>query len=164
MLGFFSTASTTGSAWAAKTNHRCLLTNRTWQAAAGMGENGLSAWRLSCHKGRTHRELRRCAIINFWGEFLFPSVGRMYNPVGHSSVQICWNVPGEEWIASYRKLLKRCICSISRYGNEAWTFLKVDQILLESFEMWCWRRMHKIRWPDRVKNEVFFFLVRLYNS
>ena len=33
--------------------------------------------------------------------------------------------------------------NISRYGNEAWTFLKVDQTLLESFEMWCWRRMHK---------------------
>jgi hypothetical protein len=33
--------------------------------------------------------------------------------------------------------------NISRYGNEAWTFLKVDQTFLESFEMWCWRRMHK---------------------
>ena len=34
----------------------------------------------------------------------------------------------EEWIASYRKLVKRSICSISLYGTEAWTFLKVDQI------------------------------------
>jgi hypothetical protein len=24
---------------------------------------------------------------------------------------------------------------------------------VESFEMWCWRRMEKIGWIDRVKNE-----------
>jgi len=34
----------------------------------------------------------------------------------------------EDWIASYRKLVKRSICSISLYGTEDWTFLKVDQI------------------------------------
>jgi hypothetical protein len=30
---------------------------------------------------------------------------------------------------------------------------KVDQKYLESFEMWCWRRMEKISWTDRVRNE-----------
>ena len=25
---------------------------------------------------------------------------------------------------------------------------------LESFEMWCWRRMEKISWTDHVRNEV----------
>jgi hypothetical protein len=29
----------------------------------------------------------------------------------------------------------------------------VDQNHLESFEMWCWRRMEKISWTDHVKNE-----------
>jgi hypothetical protein len=24
---------------------------------------------------------------------------------------------------------------------------------LESFEMWCWRRMEKISWTDHVRNE-----------
>ena len=24
---------------------------------------------------------------------------------------------------------------------------------LESFEMWCWRRMEKIKWPEKVTNE-----------
>jgi hypothetical protein len=31
---------------------------------------------------------------------------------------------------------------------------KVDQKYLESFEMWCWRRIKTIIWTDRVKNEV----------
>jgi len=25
---------------------------------------------------------------------------------------------------------------------------------LESFEMWCWKRMEKITWAERVENEV----------
>jgi hypothetical protein len=45
------------------------------------------------------------------------------------------------------------IWSIALYGAETLTLRKVDQKYLESFEMWCWRRM-KIIWTDRVRNEV----------
>jgi hypothetical protein len=31
---------------------------------------------------------------------------------------------------------------------------KLDQKYLDSFEMWCWRRMEKISWTDRVNNEA----------
>ena len=30
----------------------------------------------------------------------------------------------------------------------------IDQKHLESFEMWCWRRMEKISWTHHVRNEV----------
>jgi hypothetical protein len=30
---------------------------------------------------------------------------------------------------------------------------KVDQKDLEGFEMWCWTRVEKISWTDRVRNE-----------
>jgi hypothetical protein len=39
------------------------------------------------------------------------------------------------------------------YGAETWALRKVDQKYLESFEIWCWRRMEKISWTDRVRNE-----------
>jgi len=53
-----------------------------------------------------------------------------------------------------RKELVKCyIWSIALYDAETWTLWAVDQKLLESFEMWCWRRMEKIRWTDRVRNE-----------
>jgi hypothetical protein len=35
-----------------------------------------------------------------------------------------------------------------------WTFRKVNQKHLDSFEMWCWRRKKKIGCGDRAKNEV----------
>jgi hypothetical protein len=40
------------------------------------------------------------------------------------------------------------------YGAETWTLRKADQKYLESFEMWCWRRLEKMSWTDRVRNEV----------
>ena len=39
------------------------------------------------------------------------------------------------------------------FRTENWTLWKVDQKYLESFEVWCWRRMEKISWTDRVRNE-----------
>ena len=38
------------------------------------------------------------------------------------------------------------------YGAESWTLRKVDQKYLESFGIWCWRRM-KLSWTDRMRNE-----------
>jgi len=39
------------------------------------------------------------------------------------------------------------------YGAETWTLRAAYQKCLESFEMWCWRRMEKISWTDYVRNE-----------
>ena len=36
----------------------------------------------------------------------------------------------------------------------------VDQKHLESFEMWCWRRMEKISWTDHVRNEEVLLRVK----
>jgi hypothetical protein len=49
--------------------------------------------------------------------------------------------------------MKCYIWNTSLYGAENWTLLKVDRKYLESFEMWCWRRMEKISWTDRMRNE-----------
>ena len=37
------------------------------------------------------------------------------------------------------------------YGSET---KKIGAKYLDSFEMWCWRRMEKIEWPEKVINEV----------
>jgi hypothetical protein len=50
-------------------------------------------------------------------------------------------------------LVKCYIWGIALYGAETWTLRVVDQKQLESFEMWCWRRIEKIRWTDYVRNE-----------
>ena len=50
--------------------------------------------------------------------------------------------------------------SIALYGAETWTLRAVDQKHLESFEMWCWRRMEKISWTDHVRNEDVLLRVK----
>jgi hypothetical protein len=45
------------------------------------------------------------------------------------------------------------------YGAETWTLRAVDQKHLESFEMWCWRRM-EISWIDHVRNEEVLLRVK----
>ena len=52
-----------------------------------------------------------------------------------------------------KKLLKCYVWSMALYGAETWTLRATDPKRLESFEMWCWRRMEKISWTDHVRNE-----------
>jgi hypothetical protein len=52
-----------------------------------------------------------------------------------------------------KKLARRCFWSIVLYGAEIWILWEVDQKYLENFEMWCWRRMGKISWTDRLKHK-----------
>jgi hypothetical protein len=49
--------------------------------------------------------------------------------------------------------VKCYIWRIALYGAEIWTLRAIDQKQMESFEMWCWRRMKKVSWTDRVRNE-----------
>jgi hypothetical protein len=51
-----------------------------------------------------------------------------------------------------KKLVKCYTWNIALYGAETWTLRVVDQKHLESFEMWCWRRM-EISWTEHVRNE-----------
>jgi hypothetical protein len=59
-----------------------------------------------------------------------------------------------------KKLIQCYIWSIALYGAETSTLRKVDQKYLKSFEMWCWRRMEKVSWTDRVRNEEVLHRVK----
>ena len=54
-----------------------------------------------------------------------------------------------------KKLVRCYVWSIALHGSETWTLRKLERKYshLENFEMWCWRRMEKIKWPDKVTNE-----------
>jgi len=52
-----------------------------------------------------------------------------------------------------KKLVKCYIWNMALCGAETWTLRSADQKYLESFKMWCWRRMEKISWTDHVRNE-----------
>ena len=59
-----------------------------------------------------------------------------------------------------KKLVKCYVWSIALYGAETWTLRAMDEKHLESFEMWCWRRMEKISWTDHVSNKEVLLRVK----
>jgi len=54
-----------------------------------------------------------------------------------------------------KNLLKTYIWSIMLYGCKTWTIVRVEMRNKEAFEMWCYRKMEKISWTDRITNEEF---------
>ena len=49
------------------------------------------------------------------------------------------------------------VCKIvAVYGSEAWTQGNNEERVVNAFETWCWRRVLKIKWTDRIKNDVVF--------
>ena len=61
---------------------------------------------------------------------------------------------------SGNKLPNCYIWCIAFYGAESRTPPRDDQKYLESFKTRCWRRMEKISWNDRVRNEEVFHRVK----
>src|SRR2546425_12585326 len=53
------------------------------------------------------------------------------------------------------KILNCYVFSILNYGCESWTWNKAMCKKVNAFEFWCYRRMLKIGWSDKVKNEIF---------
>ena len=50
-------------------------------------------------------------------------------------------------------LVKTMVFPKVLYGAESWTVKKRMTKKLDSFELWCWRRVLKVSWKDRKTNE-----------
>jgi hypothetical protein len=55
-----------------------------------------------------------------------------------------------------KKLIKSCIWSVALCGSEAWTLGKNEFSVVNAFETWSWRRMLKIKWTERIRNDEVF--------
>ncbi|GFR59245.1 endonuclease-reverse transcriptase [Elysia marginata] len=45
------------------------------------------------------------------------------------------------------------IFSVFNYGCEAWTYSKSVQKKIQTFEMWCYRRLLKVPWIEKKTNK-----------
>ena len=51
------------------------------------------------------------------------------------------------------RLLNALVFPIASYGCETWVLKKSDKRRLQSFEIWCYRRVLRISWTERITNE-----------
>ncbi|KAL4092013.1 hypothetical protein QTP88_026596 [Uroleucon formosanum] len=73
-----------------------------------------------------------------------------------------FNVYVEQAIRDIKQKLEEQMIGVVKgalYGCETWTLNKKDETALEAFEMWCWRKMEKIKWTELKTNEEVLDLV-----
>ena len=52
------------------------------------------------------------------------------------------------------RLIRALVFPVVLYGCERWTLSRADRRRLDSFELWCWRRMLRISWTAKVTNSL----------
>ena len=50
-------------------------------------------------------------------------------------------------------LVKAMVFPVVMYGCESWTGKKAEGRRIDAFELWCWRRLLRVRWTARIANQ-----------
>ena len=50
-------------------------------------------------------------------------------------------------------LVKAMVFPVVMYGCESWTIRKAEHQRIDSFELWCWRRLLRVPWTARRSNQ-----------
>ena len=50
-------------------------------------------------------------------------------------------------------ILKAMVFSVVMYGCEIWIIKKVEHQRIDSFKLWCWRRLLRVLWTTRKSNQ-----------
>ena len=51
------------------------------------------------------------------------------------------------------RLVKAMVFPVVMYGRELWTIKKAEHQRIDAFEVWCWRRLLRVRWTARRSNQ-----------
>ena len=50
--------------------------------------------------------------------------------------------------------VKAMVFPVVMYGCESWTVKKAECRRIDAFELWCWRRLLRVRWTARRSNSI----------
>ena len=50
---------------------------------------------------------------------------------------------------------KAMVFQVVMYVCESWTIKKGERRRIDAFELWCWRRLLRVRWTARRSNQSF---------
>ena len=51
-------------------------------------------------------------------------------------------------------LVKAMVFPVAMYGCESWTVKKAERQRIDTFELWCWRRLLRVPWTARRSNQL----------
>ena len=50
-------------------------------------------------------------------------------------------------------LIKAMVFTVVMYGYESWTVKKAEHRRIDTFELWCWRKLLRVPWTARRSNQ-----------
>ena len=76
--------------------------------------------------------------------------------LGRSAMNGLRNIIHDKGVRTMTKmrLVNALVFPIVLYGCESWAMTKADRRRIDAFELWCWRRVLRISWTDRVTNKT----------
>ena len=51
------------------------------------------------------------------------------------------------------RLVKAMVFPVVMYGCESWTIKKAEHQRIDTFELWCWRRLLRVPWTAKRSNQ-----------
>ena len=60
---------------------------------------------------------------------------------------------GPNALSTKVRLVKAMVFPVVMYGCESWTIKKAELRRIDSFELWCWRRLSRVPWTARRSNQ-----------
>ena len=60
---------------------------------------------------------------------------------------------GDVTLPTKVRLVKAMVFPVVMYGCESWTMKKAECWRIDSFELWCWRRLLRVPWTARRSNQ-----------
>ena len=58
------------------------------------------------------------------------------------------------------RLVKAMVFPVVMYGCESWTVKKAEHQRIDSFELWCWRRLLRVPWTARRSSQSILKEIR----
>ena len=62
------------------------------------------------------------------------------------------------------RLVKAMVFPVVNYGCESWAIKKAEHRRIETFELWCWRRLLRVPWTARRSNQLILKEISLEYS
>ena len=84
------------------------------------------------HEGREPHSCYKFYKTEFWG---------------------AWMKAGPNALSTKVRLVKAMVFPVVMYGCESWTIKKAELRRIDSFELWCWRRLSRVPWTARRSNQ-----------
>ena len=51
-------------------------------------------------------------------------------------------------------LVKAVVFPVVMYGCESWTIKKSEHQRIDTFQLWCWKRLLRVPWTERRSNQT----------